>query len=255
MTTNERETLNQRLERLFFTYYQKIGLLDSDEPPAKNLREKFLRERFIERIIYTTLEEAGLADLSGKKVLITGLSQELVSFCQKLGAAPAEITLADVCPQALEQVKAHYPAQLAAVKVDLDAFPLPDDAFDLIVCFNYLSNIPTNEYISNLAGEFFRVLKPGGLFLLGFTNDVAGRDAVQSAGVLRLFQPDEVRGLFQAFKIINTLDFIPYTFDRFRINEEPSYPKKIGFIEDLLIEQRNRYSEALLILSKNGEED
>ena len=255
MTTNDRESLNQRLENLFFNYYQKIGLLEAEEPPTKNYREKFLRERFVERILFTTMEEAGLADLAGKKVLITGLSQDLVSFFQRFGAAPADITLTDVCPQALERVKADYSGQLNVVKVDLDAFPLPDKTFDLTVCFNYLSNIPNNEYISGLSGEFYRTLKPGGLFLINFTNEIASRDSVQSAGVLRLFQPQEVQILFQEFKSINLLDFIPFTFDRFRINDEPSYPKKIGFIEDLLIEQRNRYSEAMLILSKEREKN
>ena len=255
MPTSDKDTLNKKLEKLFVNYYQKTGLLPSEEPSPKNYREKFLRERFIERVLFTTLEEADLCDLSGKSILIAGLGQDLASFCLRLGAEPGGITLADLSPQALEQAKANYTDRLSAVKIELDSFPLPDNAFDLIICLNYLSNIPSNDYIGGLTGELFRVLKPNGLLLMNFTNELADRDSVQSSGVMRLFRPEEALGFFEAFQVINVLDFIPFTFDRFRINEEPSYPKKIGFIEDLLIEQRNRYSEAILILSKKDEEN
>ena len=254
MSANDKETVNKKLENLFFNYYQKTGLLAMDETHQVNYREKFLRERFIERILFTTLEEAGLFDLSGKEILVTGLSQDLVPFFLKQGAKPETITLADVCPQALDQAKSNYANTLNGVKISMDAFPMPDNNYDLIFCQNYLSNIPTNEYIDSIIREFYRVLKPGGLFLISFTNETADRDCVQSAGVIRLFRTDEAAGFFEAFQVINILDFIPYTFDRFRINEESSYPEKIGFIEDLLIEQRNRYSEVLLILSKKDEE-
>ena len=255
MSTTDKETKNKKLENLFFNYYQKTGLLATEEPISWNYREKFLRERFIERILFTTLEEADLSDLSGKSILITGLSHDLVSFVLKLGANPNQITFADVCPQALVQAKTNYNSNINVVKIDLDDFPLPDNAFDLILCLNYLSNIPTNEYIGGMTGEFYRILKPTGLFMTNFTNEMADRDSVQTSGILRLYRPEEATGFFQAFQVINLLDFIPYTFDRFRINEESSYPEKIGFIEDLLIEQRNRYSEALLILSKKDEEN
>ncbi|MCL2766153.1 MAG: class I SAM-dependent methyltransferase [Peptococcaceae bacterium] len=253
MSTIEKDTRNQKLENLFLNYYKKTGLVAADEPLSKNNRERFLRERFIERILFTTLEEAGLSSLSGKKILLTGLSQDLVSFFLRLGTELEDITLADLCPQALEQAKANYSDQLSGVKIYLDSFPLADNTFDLILCLNYLSNIPSNEYIGSMIQEFNRILKPEGLFLVNFTTELADRDSVQSSGVLRLYRPEEAIGFFDNFRMINLLDFIPYTFDRFRINEEPSYPKKIGFIEDLLIEQRNRYSEALLILSKKDE--
>lgn len=250
MSKNEKDTLNKKLENIFHNYYQKIGLLASEEPVKKNYRQNFLRERFIERIMFTTLDEAGLSNLAGKSVLVVGLSHELVSFFLKLDVAPTGLTLADICPQVLEQARTIFSNRLAYAKINLDAFDLPDNAYDVIVCLNYLSNIPVNEYINGLAAEFYRVLKPGGLFLISFANELADRDTVQSSGVMRLFRPEEVLALFDSFKVINLLDIIPYSFARFKINEETAYPKKLGFIEDLLIEQRNRYSDSLLILSK-----
>jgi len=254
MAEKEREILKKKLENIFFNYYQKTGFVPGEEPVAKNYRQNFLRERFVERVIFTTLDEAGLADLSGKSVLVVGLSQDLVSFLHKLDIEPNRLTLADICAPALEQAQSLYNNQITWSKIDLDSIPLPDESFDLIICQNYLSNIPANDYIVSLANELYRILIPKGLMLLSFTNETADRDTVQASAVMRLFRPDEVKEYFSAFEVINTLDFIPYSFSRFTINETPSYPEKIGFIEDLLIEQRNRYSDTMMILTKNGGE-
>lgn len=58
------------------------------------------------------------------------------------------------------------------VKGDLD---LPDNTFDLITCFSAMHHIPNVTFVMN---ELFRVLKPGGYFLL--------REPIHSMGDWRL---------------------------------------------------------------------
>lgn len=247
----EQHEENSKLQNLFYNYYQKIGLLEDAEPKTPDYLSKFLRERFVERILFTALYEFDFKNLAGKSILLVGLSHELVSFFLKLGAEPDRITVADLCPQALQQAKAGYGSGVNLTLLEeIGRLPFPADSYDLIVCFNYLSNLPTNDYVSGLAGELRRVLKPEGLLAASFTNDIADREVVQMAGILRLFRPEEILEIFNTFKIINLLSFIPYQFTRFSLNEAPAYPQKIGFLEDLLIENNQRYTDSLLLLSK-----
>ncbi|MCG9967996.1 class I SAM-dependent methyltransferase [Pelotomaculum terephthalicicum JT] len=250
MTKKEAGLINKKLENVFYNYYKKIGFLDNEENLSDNYLNKFLRERFIERVLFTVLREFEMKSLAEKSILITGFSHELVSFFLKLGAEPQNITVADICPQAIDRAKAILSKTLSFVKIDLDTLNFNDNTFDIAVCLNYLSNIPSDDLINKMAVEFYRVLKQGGLALVSFTNEIASHDDIQMSGVMRVFRPEEVIKFFNSFKLVNLLDFIPCNFTLFSINEESIYPKRIGIIEDLLIEQEKRYTDSLLLLSK-----
>ncbi|MFF6985971.1 methyltransferase domain-containing protein [Streptomyces sp. NPDC010273] len=42
--------------------------------------------------------------------------------------------------------------------------PLPDGAFDSVVCFTMLHHVPTVAHQDRIFAEAFRVLRPGGVF-------------------------------------------------------------------------------------------
>jgi ubiquinone/menaquinone biosynthesis C-methylase UbiE len=50
---------------------------------------------------------------------------------------------------------------------DVEAVPVPDASFDVVICSGVIDYLPSDE---GLIGEAARVLKPGGRFLLCFTN-------------------------------------------------------------------------------------
>ncbi|OPX94333.1 MAG: Methyltransferase domain protein [Pelotomaculum sp. PtaB.Bin104] len=249
MTNNKRSQLKQ-IENIFINYYKKIGVLEDQKKDIKNYLSKFLRERFVERILFTVMSELENIKLAEKSILITGLSHELASVLLKWGAVPDNITVADLCPQAIKKAKALFSSSIKFSKISLDKFSFNDDDFDIIVCFNYLSNIPVNEYIEKLAAEFYRVIKPGGVAFISFTNEIASYEDMQLSGLLRTYQPEEILPYFKNYKLINLLHFFPYNFDLFFIENEHVFPKKIGYIEDILIEQNHRYTDSLLLLTK-----
>jgi len=250
MTDNEKQELNKKLEKVFSNYYENTGFFSQEKHDITYYKNKFLRERYVERLLFTVLTEFNIGSLSGKSVLIVGVSHELASFFMKLGTEPENITLADVCAQALEKAKELSSNLLGSAKVDLDRLCFGDDAFDVIVCFNYLSNIPVDRVLETLATELHRVLKPGGIAFVSFTNEVASHDDMKASGLIRTFRREEVLQYFHKFNLINMLHFLPFNFLLFSINEEHIFPKRIGTIEDILIEKNERYTDSILLLTK-----
>ncbi|OPX88178.1 MAG: Ubiquinone/menaquinone biosynthesis C-methyltransferase UbiE [Pelotomaculum sp. PtaB.Bin104] len=250
MTSNEKQELNKKLEKIFLNYYENTGFLSQEKQDITYYKNKFIRERFVERLLFTVLTEFNIGALSGKSILILGLSHELASFFMKLGAEPGNITLADTCAKALERAKDLSGNHLESAKIDLDKLYFEDDTFDVIVCFNYLSNIPVDGMIKTLANELHRVMKPGGIAFVSFTNEVASHDDMKTSGLIRTFRREEAIDYFKEFNLINVLHFLPYNFLLFSINEEHIFPKRIGTIEDILIEKNERYTDSILLLTK-----
>jgi len=250
MTFNEKQELNKKLEKVFLNYYENTGFLSQEKHDITYYKNRFLRERFIERLLFTVLTEFNIGSLSGKSVLIIGLSHELASFFIKLGTEPGNITLADVCAQALERAKDLFSNRLEFAKIAPDRLCFGSDTYDVIVCFNYLSNIPVDGVIETLAAELYRVLKPGGIAFVSFTNEIASHNDINMSCIMRTFRREEVLEYFKEFNLINVLHFLPYNFLLFSINEDHIFPKKIGTIEDILIEKKDRYTDTILLLTK-----
>ncbi|MDF9409142.1 class I SAM-dependent methyltransferase [Pelotomaculum isophthalicicum JI] len=250
MNLNEKQELNKKLENIFLNYYKNTGFFNQEKHDITYYKNRFLRERFVERILFTVMTEFNIGSLSSKSVLIVGLSHELASFFMKLGSESQNITLADVSAKALERTKDMFSNHLEFVKIDLDRLCFEEDTFDVIICFNYLSNIPVDGVIRTLAGEINRILKPGGIAFVSFTNEISSHDDIKMSGVMRTFRKEEILQYFEEFKLVNVLHFLPYNFLLFSINEEHIFPKKIGTIEDILIEKNERYTDSILLLTK-----
>ncbi|OPX90127.1 MAG: ubiquinone/menaquinone biosynthesis methyltransferase [Pelotomaculum sp. PtaB.Bin013] len=251
MNLKETTMFNEKLENVFYNYYNRIDLFSNENKELKSLLNKFLKERFVERILFTVMVETNIDSLSNKSILILGLSHDLASFFLKLGAKPENITVADISSQALEEAQKSISKQLNFSKLDFDRLAFDDNTFDIMVCFNYLSNIPPDNMINNLVNELYRILKPGGLTFISFTNEIASRDDLQLSGVMRTFRPEEALSFCSKFNLINLLQFFPNNFSLFSLNNnEHIFPKRIGIIEDIIIEKNDRYAESLLLLTK-----
>ena len=82
----------------------------------------------------------------------------------------SSITAVDVSNDTLVMLKQKYknaPATIHTIVADIEALPLGDDAFDLVICtevFEHVKNMP------KAITECTRVLKPGGYIILSSPN-------------------------------------------------------------------------------------
>jgi SAM-dependent methyltransferase len=74
------------------------------------------------------------------------------------------MTVVEVNPALAERLRATVPAGVAVVEGDGAAMPLPDAAFDSVVCFTMLHHVPSAAQQDRLFAEARRVLAPGGVF-------------------------------------------------------------------------------------------
>ena len=140
-------------------------------------------------------------DLHGKKVLglASGGGQQMPIFA----ALGADCTVLDYSPRQLESERLlaereGYPIEM--IRADMSKpLPFEDGTFDLI--FNPVSNCYVEE-LEPIWKECARVLKPGGVLLVGFDN-----------GINYLFDDDET-------KITNTLPYNP-------LKDEALYKKSL----------------------------
>lgn len=109
--------------------------------------------------------------LRGKKVLglASGGGQQMPIF----SALGAECTVLDYSRQQLtseEMVARREGYRIRIIRADMtQPLPFPDACFDLI--FHPVSNCYV-EHVKPIFRECFRILKPGGIFLMGFDNSI-----------------------------------------------------------------------------------
>ncbi len=100
---------------------------------------------------------------------------------------------ADISDIAVRSAKARWPALLAVI-ADLEHFPLPDAAFDLVLDFYYLDRA--------LWPLIRRALRPGGLFVMEtFVRPPQGDpDGINPA---HLLEPGELRAAFADWDVLD----------------------------------------------------
>jgi SAM-dependent methyltransferase len=76
----------------------------------------------------------------------------------------AAMTVVEVNPRLAERLRATAPANVTVVPGDGAAMPLPDAAFDSVVCFTMLHHVPSAQQQDRLFAEAHRVLAAGGVF-------------------------------------------------------------------------------------------
>ncbi|WP_432824806.1 class I SAM-dependent methyltransferase [Dactylosporangium sp. CA-092794] len=74
------------------------------------------------------------------------------------------MTVVEVNPKLAERLRRDGPGNVTVVEGDGAAMPLPDAAFDSVVCFTMLHHVPSASQQDRLLAEARRVLAPGGVF-------------------------------------------------------------------------------------------
>ncbi len=83
------------------------------------------------------------------------------------GSGPARLVGFDVAPDAVEQARSATAGRAEIEVADIRSLPLPDDAVDVVVCFEVIEHIERRD---EALREFARVIRPGGALLISSPN-------------------------------------------------------------------------------------
>ncbi len=119
-----------------------------------------------------------LGDLRGMTVLDYGTGAgRSARLLQTLGAW--KVIGVDHDPNMIGQAKLNAITEIEFHEITNDQIPLPDNSVDSVVSAHVFVEMKTVEVMQHAAGEIFRVLKPGGAFVLISTSPASiGHDYV-----------------------------------------------------------------------------
>lgn len=151
--------------------------------------------------------------ITGKKALELGAAQGGLSLW--LALKQADVMCSDVASPYEKSHALHHKygmAHITYAAVDATCLPFPDESLDIICCKSVLGGIRKHKHTdpkSEVIGEIYRVLKPGGWFLSA-DNLYASRlhHTLRSHGVSwargwEYFHRDEVFALLSDFKTVH----------------------------------------------------
>ena len=99
-----------------------------------------------------------LGDLEGKKILDVGAGAGRLSL--KLAEKGAEVTALDISEEILKKIKN---VKIKKVIGDAESIDFPDESFDIVIATFLIVHL---KDLKRFFDEAYRVLKPGGLFLV-----------------------------------------------------------------------------------------
>jgi ubiquinone/menaquinone biosynthesis C-methylase UbiE len=159
------------------------------------------------------------AALEGKVVLEVGVGDGK-TLAGILGQRPAGVVAFDFSAVALERARESFGdiECVSLVKADAKCLPFGDNFFDVVVVYYILDNMLA-EGRQKAVGEFFRVLKPGGVvlfedFAVGDFREELGKrldvpephTLLKKKGLLcHYFSVDEVEILFAGFSKVDVV--------------------------------------------------
>ena len=159
--------LDLELSRLDAEYRRRdFGNISSDAARYSLFNESaLLLSQSVERNMLALLKQHKFTDLAEKKILDVGCGSggHLRRFLE-YGALPTNLHGIDLMAQRIEQARRLHP--LIDWRVgSAHELPYPDASFDLVVSFVVFSSILHEQLRQKIAGEMWRIKKPGGIIL------------------------------------------------------------------------------------------
>lgn len=116
-------------------------------------------------------------ELTGKeRVLDVGCAS--ASLTSRYAPRARSVTGVDFSePLLADARRRHAGSNMEFIHSEAASLPFPDDSFDRICCFGVVLTLPDHEYARRSVAEMVRVLKPGGLMLLGSLPDITRKEA------------------------------------------------------------------------------
>ncbi len=140
-----------------------------------------------------------LGDLKNKKVLDVGAGTgRLAMRLAKLGA---DVTALDVSGAMLEEIKKKLKRNSAEIKVivgDCESMPFGDESFDVVVAAFLIVHL---KDLRRFFDEVYRILKPGGKFLVTNINQKRPPEIRTKEGIIEIesyyHRPEKVREILE----------------------------------------------------------
>ncbi len=119
-----------------------------------------------ERIFLSLLRDANMLPLTSRRVLDLGCGDGTVlRDLLRYGAREHDLHGLDLLRARVESAQMLLPA--ADIRLgDAQSLPWPDDSFDLVLGFTFLSSVVDEGARRRIAGEIMRVTRPGGRVVL-----------------------------------------------------------------------------------------
>lgn len=195
----------QRLKDVFENYYYK-GLSSTNSKNAidnSTILDLFNDFMVVSQIIYVLVNN-GKEDLPNMKILDAGCGngRMLRKMCE-LGAEPENCYGMDLSGDVIDYARENTTSKMCYNwdVGDIKDTRFLDNTFDVIFNLGVLIHIKDNDYIKDIAKEFYRVLKPGGLAFVIVSNETTQWSDTMLE-ITRNFTEAELLGLFDIFQCI-----------------------------------------------------
>jgi len=214
MAKKEKNSIRNKNADLVFEAYDDIYKNGTYQGPFGN---KFKAYQVEVRNIYreqnqtykwqkllASLLKNGRKDFSQLKLFDAGCGNghDIRKFID-LGAFPQKCHGVDFNPDMVKLAETLSPTETNYQVMDLDNTPYEDNSFDLIFCFNTLSNYEDNDYIKKMTREFLRILKSDGLlYVICAIESQGSTDTGVKELLTRTFSLQELQPLFEGFDLI-----------------------------------------------------
>lgn len=119
-----------------------------------------------ERYLAGVLRGQGYESLEGLRCFGAGRSSghNLHTFIQ-WGAHPSDLAAIDMDAEMAAHMRTHSP-EIRMHEGSAEAIPEGDESFDLSIAFTLFSSVPDEDVSRAIAGELFRITRPGGLIVV-----------------------------------------------------------------------------------------
>jgi len=198
------ESEQKRLVDVFDNYYYKDLSETNKKLPisANSILDLFNDFLVMSQVIYSLIDN-DKEDLPNMKILDAGCGngRMLRKMCE-LGARPFNCTGIDLSHDIVEYARLNSPEGIYYYSGDIKNMPFDNDEYDIILNMGVLIHILDNNYIKEIAKEFYRVLKPGGLIFITVANEGTTWKDEKIQSMTRSFSMDKIKELFDMFECL-----------------------------------------------------
>jgi 2-polyprenyl-3-methyl-5-hydroxy-6-metoxy-1,4-benzoquinol methylase len=201
------ETEQKRLNEVFDNYYYKeLSSTNKKEPINNNTILDLFNDFMLTSQIVHSMISNGKEDLPNLKILDAGCGngRMLRKMCE-LGAESSNCRGIDLSREVIDYAKENSPPGTIYSVGDIKNTKRYDNEFDIIFNLGVLIHIKDNDYIREIAKEFHRVLKPGGLVFITVARE-GSQWSEKVQAITRNFAEGEIVGLFDMFECLGVYD-------------------------------------------------
>ncbi|MFA6309774.1 MAG: methyltransferase domain-containing protein, partial [Clostridia bacterium] len=172
-------------------------------PIAANTILDLFNDFIVTSQIIHTLINNGKEDLPNMMILDAGCGngRMLRKMCE-LGARPINCDGIDLSHDVVEYARLNSPEGIYYFDGDIKNMPFNDAKYDIIFNFGVLIHILDDDYIREIAKEFYRVLKPGGLVFITVANEGVTWNDKPIKNMTRNFKMDDIKEMFNMFQCL-----------------------------------------------------